>query len=367
MDKSGWGKYHAHEEVIELLQLYLETAKAAPFGAAAVVMVGNNDKQVIGAADFAGEISLNKHLMDQLEVAKAMVSEQVDACRLPPQDDSLDASYAVYNMADGPLGWDFVVWLVDAEMKRVAAGAPFPLKVAFWIGKDAAQRINRDKRKMWLEKVFRPALKLIGAVEDERALHGSRDPICVSRDIVKAAKSGQRVPIFKGIDKADIGYPYVTITLREAEHWAERNSRVEEWIGFAKYLQAHGEKVIFIRDTAKADEPIPGFACIPMASKDLLWRMSVYEGAKANLFKSNGPVTLAVYSDRPWLQFVETTDELSTYRPNRPEFWETAMGVKPPEQYPWSAPNQRLVWADDTYENLVAAWHEYIEPAAKAA
>jgi len=52
-------------------------------------------------------------------------------------DETLDASHVCYKRRHtGPLGFDFIYWLVDAEMTRVREGAPAPLKVAFWCGQE---------------------------------------------------------------------------------------------------------------------------------------------------------------------------------------------------------------------------------------
>jgi hypothetical protein len=33
--------------------------------------------------------------------------------------------------------------------------------------------------------------------------------------------------------------------------------------------------------------------------------------------------------------------------------------VEPGDQYPWASPVQRIVWKNDEYENIRAAWNEY--------
>jgi hypothetical protein len=85
-------------------------------------------------------------------------------------------------------------------------------------------------------------------------------------------------------------------------------------------------------------------------------RAALYEQAKANLFVSNGPNTLALFGERPWLDFVQMEPPESVYYANTPLFWETHVGVKVGEQLPWSKPNQRIVWQSDTYENIRTAW-----------
>ncbi len=354
-------RVHGNSEVIELLEIYLDVARNNDFGHVAIAMVGHpsagTDKPV-GAMDFAGENSLQLQAKEALGVLTKRLDDSLKNWALPPQDENLDASYACYNAAFGPLGYDFVVWLIDREMVRRRAGAPAPLKVGFWLGKNEQASPNRDIRLMWLTKVFRPALGLIGAVEDEQAIYGGRTNVYVARPIVDASRAGEDVPIFKSplrVKPRHVGA--VTITLRESDHWPHRNSDLEAWLKFAEHLRDQGRRVVFVRDTAKAFEPLGDFMTDPLASKDLQIRMALYEGAEANLFISNGPATLALFSDRPWLQFIRPEDEKSAYRPATAKGFEATTGVKVGEQYPWSAADQRLVWATDTYENILAAWN----------
>jgi hypothetical protein len=340
-------------EVIELLEAYLASAKKNAFDHVAIVMTGHPN---VAAIDYAGEIVLEELAYEGVKSLKKKLETSISNWRLPPADASLDQSYVRYNLANGPLGYDFLVWLVDAEMARIRAGAPAPLKVGFWLGHDAIDRMGKDGRRNWLEKVFRPALTLIGAVEDPRAIHGHHNPVFVSRGIVAAAKKGEAVPKFNASSPIS-AEGAVTITLRESEHWKHRNSNLEAWVKFAKMLRDKGQEVIFVRDTAKATIKLGSFKICPEASVDLNARMALYQTAKANLFVSNGPATLALFSDKPWLQFVSIESESSNYAQNTRKFWKESMGVEPyREQYPWSNPTQRIVWTTDSYDNVVSAW-----------
>lgn len=131
---------------------------------------------------------------------------------------------------------------------------------------------------------------------------------------------------------------------------------------FAFKLEAAGERVIFVRDTAKGNEPMTGFEICPQAALDLHMRVALYERAKANLFVANGPSILAAFMEKPWLTFVQVEPDDSNYKANTPAFWRMHVGIDIGEQYPWSRPDQRIVWQPDTYENICAAW-EKLQPA----
>jgi len=358
--------------VVGLLELYLDVAKNHQFSHVAIAMCnyrGEGETHDVGACDFAGDVALEPSQRETVGRLAAMLDASIDNWTLPPRDDSLDASYVCYNIVYSPLGFDFIYWLIDAEMARVREGAPAPLKVAFWRGKKVDTRPDRIS---WLNHVMRPALAFVGAVEDSTAILGRHKPVYVPRDIVAAAKAGETVPMLRPPRVIPIksGRPPVTITLREAEHWPERNSNMDAWLRFAWMLESTGERVIFVRDTARAGESLyspyggPGHLreveTYPAASLDLGERLSLYEAAKCNLFVSNGPSVLATHGTRPWLAFIPIVDEGGYFRSNTRSFWRDNMGVEPPGQFPWSKPDQRIVWQDDSYENIVAAWDEFM-------
>ena len=116
--------------------------------------------------------------------------------------------------------------------------------------------------------------------------------------------------------------------------------------------------MIFVRDTAKAHEPFDIFETCLQASLDLHARVALYERAKANLFVANGPCILAAFGDRPWLTFTPIEPDDSLYKANTAQFWRMYVGVDVGGQYPWSRPDQRIVWKADSYENICAAWRD---------
>lgn len=345
-----------NQPVLDLLENCLALAREHNLQHAAVSMVAYPNKAYFAAS---GETPLEVNQEESVGKLLERLRQSIENGKPPAVDESLDASYACYNCVNGSLGYDFISWLVDAEMVRISKGGPAPLKVGFFCGNYTLQDSNHAKRAHWLEHIFRPALKLIAAVEDERAVYGFRSGTLTRKPIVDKAKAGQEVPKLSGglrfyyPEKRDI-----TITLREAPYWPHRNSNLAAWHRFALELQREGHSVKFIRDTAKAHEPIAGFETLPLASIDLIERMRVYETAKINLCVANGPVELMIFSDRPFLCFTPIEDDDSGYRPNTRKFWLEDQGVEIGEQNPWAGPAQRIVWQRDDYENIHKAWDE---------
>lgn len=357
---------HGNADVVRMLEHYLREARK---GKTNYLLLTAIEEDAFGKPEvsggFAGAVNMEPVAKGALKILQDKIDESILNCTLPPRDPLLDASHVCYDMTTTALSFDFLAWLVDAEMTRVREGAPAPLKVAFWGGRDGKTGLNLAGRDRMLAGVCRPSLALIGAVEDERAMLGRHKRVYALRDVSAAVRAGEPVPIFKAPFTA-VDYAmkfwnekrYVTITLREADHWPHRNSNLQAWTKFARWLEKRGERVIFVRDTGKAMIPFPGHEDCPSASVDLHIRMSLYMGAKANLFVSNGPATLAQFSCRPWLMFIQMEKDGHPYFANTPKWWRENHGLAVGEQLPWSRPDQRIVYKRDDYANLVEAWEQ---------
>jgi len=284
--------------------------------------------------------------------------------KLQPTDP--DLSMAQYDIGLHPICFDIIPWLATVEMARVRAGAPAPLKMCFVRTTNSLVHLTPE-RMAFFEKVIRPALTLFGAVEDTQAAGGRFVDFTGLRDIAYAYGKGEQIPKLQ-IPKSAVDLVYrtyiegveqrpVTITLRETGYYEYRNSNPKAWPLFARWLQDIGERVIVVRDTAKADEPLDGLVTCPSASRDLYYRAALYAQAKANLFVTNGPWALALFMDVPWLCFASIDDE-QPEECNRPEWWAKFMGLNEQKQIVFANDKQRIVYKPDTFDNLVAAWKE---------
>lgn len=352
-----------NEKVIQILEEWTAQAKQGRMNFVALVGCEGLKQVTHGWAGVAGvEFGVNWGL-DCLKRRLYDAREE----RNCPQNPAKTADHACFNLMNMAPSFDFMNWLAIAEMTRRKEGAPAPLKVAFWKGRIAETWTEGDRRPGMFEKVVRPALKFVGAVEDDKAMDGRQYNSYLLNNVTTAVKRGEPAAEFRASKEArdvvsnfwDVKRPRIIITLREANHWPHRNSNLDEWLKFARHLQRSGEEVIFVRDTAKADEPIPGyeFATSPLASKDIDIRLALYESSKCSLFAANGPWNLAVFGDFPWLMFNEAVDG-DPFEFNTPEGWKLHNGISVGEQLPWSRPDQRIIWKRDTYANMRQAWDE---------
>lgn len=277
-----------------------------------------------------------------------------------------------YDLSKCPASYDFLNWLINAEVKRrYYQGGP--LRVRFVPGpKDGFRNDDLhqpvDQRQAILDHVMRPALKLIGAEETDQPANQLSPPYG-PRYAVESYRAGHPLPqwhvpdgVMNEVRAFLAGRTPIVITLREASYYPERNSNVNSWLEFA--AQFDRVDTLIIRDTAKADTcfNLYDVAICPRASKDLLFRAAIMAQARVNLMVSNGPNAIAMHlSGVPWLQF-KPLPPIESYIPCTPEFWHNFMGVPIYTNYPWGDNSHRIVWKDDTMENIAQAFDEMDMP-----
>ena len=368
--KSSNVKADGNAEVVKMLKEWLERAEHGRIGFAAIVTCEHRSHVV---TDHRGSHQLVFAANWGLDTLKLLLQERLASRHLMPDlrlykgnDDRV-----CYDVTTGPACYDFIAWLVLAEMNRRRAGAPAPLKVAFKMEDTPEERARHaELRAGFYTNVIIPSLALIGAVEDDESATAVTLERYTIGPIVELAKLGEEVPLLTPskmatdamtdyLAEVTKGQAPITITLREAPYWEYRNSNMTEWLKVAEYLENQGERVIFVRDTSQAMEPITGFETCPAASLDVDVRLALYESAKCNLAVSNGPWMLMLHGTRPWLMFVEV-NPMSAFHPETPQFWMQWHGINPGlnEQFPWSKPTQKIIWQRDNADNIIAAWEK---------
>lgn len=354
-----------NKECLELAERLVERIKLGDVNAIGVAFA---ESPTLGFNDFAGtnesSFALIANLLQLQNRLLVPVSPTTLHVPAPVQTD-IPANLVCYDINNEPVQFDFLPWIVTAKMTQIREGVPGPLKVAFVEGPTNIEFEHQEivSRDYWMDHVIVPICRMVGAEITNEAINGRR-PSCYSLiEIVEAFKKGERVPhlqVTPGANKVvrkTFSRPPITITLRESQHWPHRNSNPDAWLRFARELKRQGEYVVFVRDTQRAGDPLEEFSTYPAASRDLDIRVALYEYAKCNFFVDNGPFTLAVMLRTPWLAFVNA-DPMTGYIPNTPQWWKRNHGVAVGEQFPWSAPDQRIIWKPDTFENLCEAWEE---------
>jgi hypothetical protein len=353
-------KAHGNDQVQHLLNYYSDIAKRGQVGYAALIVVTPQEE---GAAVRAGDVKLEPWILKGMDTLKESIQQSIDNWRPPEQDPTLDESYVMFNAVLGPHGFDFANWLVDAEMTRIQAGCPGPLKVGFWTGQPDYQMPADDQGYKWYANVFQPMVELFGFRIDPIAVRGHHKPFYGLYDVVEMAEAGIEVPLLKDFrDHSPYNdrKGYITVTLREMSRWKYRNSDVPTWVKFAKYCKDKGENVIFIRDTAKAQDRLGPWETCPEASLNLKKRAAVYQNAKINFMTGNGPNALVYYDKYPYVIFnnIEEKNEADENSVTRAG-WESMNKMLWGTQFPWALPHQKLVWKKPTLDNIIKEYDDF--------
>jgi hypothetical protein len=346
-------------ECIAMLKKWLAEARKGHMCYFAMATFINPDKVFF---DSVGAIGVQAQICNALEEMRQKLDRSVSS-RFLPHDPEMPANQVTLNLSGSTICYDVVGWLIGAEMARIRAQAPAPLKVCLYrpIEKNVALP---EYQKIMLENVVIPAVLAVGG-EINKVTGGRSDFCMLHKDIVEHCKAGEKVPRLRAAPLAkqaiakilDDLAPPIVITLRETQSQLHRNSSLKSWIRFARDMTARGELVVFVRDTEKATEEIPGFATFPIASIDLHARIALYERAKINMFVANGPAVLNWHLDAPFLMFSELDPKhTSSYEPAWPEWWPDHHGIEAGAQFPWFNERQKIIWQRDTYETISAAY-----------
>lgn len=320
------------------------------------------------ASDLTAEgVEINVHGWGLLpHIAKKMGTEPIENGVLT----------MMYDLASSPVGFNFLEWLLTADILKSQVGAD-KLKVVFAPGpnegfrQDALPESIQLRRQMY-ENVVKPAMKLIGAEDGGFGCFGGTAIYTPAGAVRKVRDEGAEIPRFKASPEAKawarawlsergITAP-VVVTLREAEHWPDANSDRYAWLEFATWAaKHHQDHVIFVRDTRFADEPLPGVTICPEAAIDIDKRCALYELAKLNMMKCNGPYILAscIDGDVPLLIFGALDDG---HIAHTPAMWKHLCDLNVGDQFPWYTARQRIVWEGrDSLPDLIREY-ERIAP-----
>lgn len=167
-----------------------------------------------------------------------------------------------------------------------------------------------------------------------RSLGNQADRVgnCSIPDLIKLnADSGRDIPRLKSIlPPAKVKY---TVTLRQMAFKPGRNSNLEVWKAFARWIGAHVIEDHFVQPISMAE------------------RMSLYAGAEMNFGIMGGPMALLL-----WTPYAFRT----VCPPSSPYLTRSmgSHGMHVGKQWPFQLSNQKLVWEEQTLDNLMRMFEE---------
>lgn len=281
-------------------------------------------------------------------------------CRPPEPCETLTA---VYDLAVSPPTYDFLAFLSEAEKARIAHGARH-LDIMFQPGPNGGFRDDNlppdlAMREAMLWRVCMGACRLLPSVRDVQLLKhrqsvdgvlfpdGWAPETPVAMYGTRYFKAGAGASILRATEDARatiaraVKVPYVTVTIRQAAYWPERNSQLDVWVSISDRIERLGWRVVWVPDADHPMVPWPNVYLPAMTDIDL--RLALYEGAAMNFGVSNGPMTLCYLSDAPYRVFKPVVESC----PSATAAFLRAHGMNEGDQY---AGNGRLIWAADDYD-----------------
>lgn len=213
-----------------------------------------------------------------------------------------------YDLSIKPATYDFVVFLTICKTLGVT-------EVVFDVSKGfQKKKFSQETAARMFENILIPMTEIWG-FKWSYGKEGDVSPGYLNTDLFK------HWPLrLKGFDLKS-GRP--TITIRESIRNKHRDSS-PAWRVFAKEIDA-----IVIEDAYK----------VPISLKD---RIDLYKNASMNYFCSNGCGAMLFYTNIPYTFFSPDSAQ------------GTWNGLKEGTQFPWATDKQKIIWKNDTLENLRA-------------
>lgn len=292
---------------------------------------------------------------------------------------------AIYDLGIAPLTFDFFSWLMVVDIYRQEAGLsgihviviPSMNPGGF---KPGGKPLDLATKQWRLHNLLAPICQLFGASytlatsRDELSNHRApalfppegheKDAWWSPAILIHMFNQGKKLPKIAPSPLASrwiehrVSKDYVTVTVRHT--WPPtRNSDVEVWDRFIKWLIAKGENVIIIPDT---DDAILGETVGAIGAINLPFRHALYVHAKMNIGVNNGPLWLCGFTDLPCLIF-RLVDE--AWAPCRAENFEL-MGWPVGSQLPWFHARQRLVWENESFPRLCEEYDSIMKASVAA-
>lgn len=281
---------------------------------------------------------------------------------------------AFYDLSVGPVSFDFVTFLVKAEIARRGAGAqrlhvvivPFEAGVAGMF-RDKSQFYDEHEARWRLHNICLPACALFNATvtlstgwDQARLLKTDavyppdwdrqtlKDRRHLVGDIITAARAGVEVPVMSAsvqarrkVSKLYDGRRVVTVTMRQT-YLAERNSDPVAWLYALQHIESRGFHVRVLDDVGVALARGFGYGELNL---DL--RMAMYQEAALNLQANNGCASLCWFSDRPYVMFgagIPGGEWHGLF---------VKQGLPLGETWPWARAQQRLCYEPATEKVII--------------
>ena len=304
-----------------------------------------------------------------------------------------DLLYAFYDLAVAPVTYDFLWFLVGAELerRRRGLGSLHVVIVPGVVGglrresPEYERHVGPPARLARIDSILVPACALLPSVagmtvastreQADRLIHlageavfprryepalptypGPQEPLRAARQegigvAALRATKGELERVDRWLATQGCTGRILVITLRHYDYTPERNSNISGWVKFAHRLDRTQYCPVFVPDATQClDGTAPelaGFRVFTEASLVLGLRMALYERAYLNLGVNNGPMGLCWLNERT--RYI-TFKILSDAAPNTSPEYMRLLGFEVGASLPFATPWQQWIWEDDTLD-----------------
>jgi hypothetical protein len=220
---------------------------------------------------------------------------------------------AVYRLDQYPANFNFLDHLVASK----TLGAT---EMLFNDSDGYKAKFTKEETARRMQSILEPACALAG-MDYEYGEGQGIDPGYHISNVLRVFRQVGKLEKLKSV-KEPVKCKY-TITIRDYQRYKERNSDVPAWRRFAEEVGA-----VVIED----------YSTKPIHLHD---RMALYAGAEMNFMTGNGPGSLLLYSDYPYVIFNGKVNRAY----HKEHGWLD-------EDLPWANEKQKVIWEPDTYENI---------------
>jgi hypothetical protein len=210
---------------------------------------------------------------------------------------------------------------------------------------------------------YEPALPIYpGPQEPLRAAREERTQVAVLRATAADLRAVEAWTAARGCDRR-----VVSITLRGYSYVPGRNSNIAAWAAFARGLHGTGFSIVIVPDSEQCFTGVPaelrGLPIFSEAAVAVGLRMALYQRAYLNLGVNNGPMGLCWLNEQTrYITFKILNDgALQT----RAEYMEL-LGFETGRSLPFATEWQRWVWAEDELPIIQDAFNDMVARLERA-
>jgi hypothetical protein len=269
-----------------------------------------------------------------------------------------------YDLNKSPATHDYVNWLVRVDLQRRAKGEEF-VDIRLKLGsrkQSPRDMVYTDQRKVWrVHNLLIPLTRCLPSARSIEIGEGEQDlgylnfPRPVS-PVLKAPQVASNIVAAYLRDKPNP----VSITIRQSEFEAVRNSNVQAWREVARSLSSGGYTPIWIPDGEAlmlGNAETQGECYTPAAMSPEI-RLALYEQTVCNLMTTGGPMVLALMSEVPMMAWKLIIPSLQCCTQEHM----AKSGMTPDSDW---GPYKRLYWAPDQANVIIRALEEELPRMAK--